>query len=276
MEPWSQLPGKVVLVTGASSGIGRGFCLDLANAGCHIIAAARRVDMLNSLCEEIIEINNRKKELMIITKAVVVELDVTSEDNVIAEAVQLAWNAFGRIDVLVNNAGIRGSINSAVNLSEEEWEKTMKTNLNGAWLVAKNVANLMAKIGIAGCIINISSVNGLNRVHTPGGAAYCSSKAALNTLTKVMALEIGKHRIRVNAIAPGLFKSEITKELVKKKGLNNAIRRTIPLMTTGEIDPALTSLIRYLIHDSSKYVSGNIFIVDSGYSLPGFPLFSCL
>lgn len=91
-----------------------------------------------------------------------------------------------------------------------------------------------------------------------------------------MALELGKYNIRVNAVAPGLFKSEITQELMEQKWLDNVAERTVPLRTFGTSDPALTSLIRYLIHHSSSYVSGNIFIADAGYTLPAFPIFSSL
>lgn len=91
-----------------------------------------------------------------------------------------------------------------------------------------------------------------------------------------MALELGKYNIRVNAVAPGLFKSEITQGLMEQEWLENVAERTVPLRTFGTSDPALTSLIRYLIHDSSNYVSGNIFIVDAGYTLPAFPIFSSL
>lgn len=91
-----------------------------------------------------------------------------------------------------------------------------------------------------------------------------------------MALELGEGNIRVNAIAPGIFKSEITEKLVEQDWLKNVATRTIPLKTFGTTDPALTSLVRYLVHDSSNYVSGNIFIVDAGYTLPGLPIFSSL
>ncbi|KAI7739326.1 hypothetical protein M8C21_020717, partial [Ambrosia artemisiifolia] len=125
-------------------------------------------------------------------------------------------------------------------------------------------------------IINISSVAGLQRTYTHGSLAYASSKSALNTMTKVMAMELGKHKIRVNCICPGLFKSEITKELVKKKGLKELASKILPLKEFGTTDPALTSLVRYLIHGSSDYVTGNIFIVDAGLSLLGVPLYSSL
>lgn len=112
LEPWGELAGKVVMVTGASSGIGRDFCSDLSKAGCRIIAAARRIDRLNSLCDEINGISSNSSNESTISsqeiQAVAIELDVSANDAAIEAAVQKAWNAFGRIDVLVNNAGIRG------------------------------------------------------------------------------------------------------------------------------------------------------------------------
>ncbi|KAK4726649.1 hypothetical protein R3W88_031566 [Solanum pinnatisectum] len=98
----------------------------------------------------------------------------------------------------------------------------------------------------------------------------------LDMLTKMMALELGIDNIRVNSIAPGVFKSEITESLMQKKWLPNVTRRTVPLRTFGTTDPALISVVRYLIHDSSEYVSGNVFIVDAGTTLPGVPIFSSL
>ena len=105
LEPWSQLNGKVAMVTGASSGIGREFCLDLAKAGCRIIAAARRNDRLESLCDQINRLTDRQSRL-----AVAVELDVSADGSAIEAAVRKAWDAFGTIDALINNAGVRGNL----------------------------------------------------------------------------------------------------------------------------------------------------------------------
>ncbi|KAK7255361.1 hypothetical protein RIF29_28770 [Crotalaria pallida] len=279
LEPWHNLAGKVVLVTGASSGLGSEFCLDLARAGCMIIAAARRVDRLQSLCDEINRMNLDDAgdgDGAGIIQAVAVELDVSADGPAIDRYVQKAWDAFGHIDVLINNAGVRGNVYSPLELPEEEWNQVFRTNLTGTWLVSKYVCLRMRDAQRKGTIINIASIAGLNRGQLPGGTAYAPSKAGVNVLTKMMALELGVHKIRVNSISPGLFKSEITEKLMQKDWLRNVELKTVPLRKFGTSDPALTSLIRYLIHDSSEYVSGNNFIVDSGTTLPGVPIYSSL
>ncbi|PIN25057.1 Reductase [Handroanthus impetiginosus] len=277
LEPWSHLDGKIIMVTGASSGLGLEFCLDLAKAGCRIVAAARRMDRLESLCEQINQMNEPTNDAEgDYRQAIAVELDVSANSRAIEASIKRAWDAFGHIDGLVNNAGVRGQVKSSLELSEEQWNHVVNTNLTGSWLVSKFVGTRMRKAGRGGSIINISSISGLNRAQLRGAVAYSSSKAGLDSMTKIMALELGDYNIRVNAIAPGLFKSEITEDLVQKKWLENVAKRTVPLRTFGTSDPALTSLVRYLIHDSSNYISGNIFIVDSGYTLPGFPIFSSL
>ncbi|KAL5997330.1 hypothetical protein ACLOJK_008260 [Asimina triloba] len=278
-EPWHRLPGKVVMVTGASSGLGREFCLDLAKAGCRIVAAARRTDRLESLCEEIQRLSSSPASTdaaISEAKCIAVELDVTASAALVVESVRKVWDAFGHIDVLVNNAGVRGTIHSPLSLSEDEWITAMKTNLTGSWLVAKYVCKLMLDAKQKGSIINISSIVGLDRGQTPGALAYAVSKTGVNAMTKVMAVELGVHNIRVNSISPGIFKSEITKGLVQKPWLSKVAYKTTPLRTYGTADPALTSLVRYLIHDSSEYVSGNLFVADAGATLPGVPIFSSL
>ncbi|KAM4079887.1 hypothetical protein ACJW30_09G148700 [Castanea mollissima] len=273
LEEWGELEGKVVIVTGASSGLGLGFCLDLAKAGCKIIAAARRADRLQSLCHQINHLSSSSSSS---PRAVAVELDLTADGPTIEKSVQKAWDVFGHIHALVNNAGIRGNVRSSLELSEEEWNQVFKTNLTGTWLVSKYICIRMRNAEQGGSIINISSISGLDGGLLPGGAAYGSSKAGLNTLTKVMALELGVYKIRVNSISPGLFKSEITQGLMQKDWLRNVERKTVPLREYGTADPTLTSLVRYLVRDSSEYVSGNIFIVDVGTTLPGVPIYSSL
>lgn len=134
----------------------------------------------------------------------------------------------------------------------------------------------MRDAGIKGSIINISSIFGLTRVQSNGSLAYSSSKAGMHAMTTVMALDFGPYDIRVNAIAPSIFQSEITKDLFQQQWLKDVVKKILPLQFTATVDPALTEVIRYLMHDSSKYITGNIFIVDSGTTLPGVPIFSRL
>ncbi|KAA8517927.1 hypothetical protein F0562_015385 [Nyssa sinensis] len=188
LEPWRHMNGKVVMVTGASSGIGRDFCLDLAKAGCKIIAAARRIERLESLCDEINQLafpDDPNPSRPSTLRAVAIELDVSAGGTTIDASVQRAWDAFGRIDALINNAGVRGGVHTPLDLSEEEWNNIVRTNLTGSWLVSKYVCIRMRDANIKGSIINISSIAGLNRGQLPGGVAYASSKAGVNTMTKV-------------------------------------------------------------------------------------------
>ncbi|KAK1382134.1 3-oxoacyl-[acyl-carrier-protein] reductase, chloroplastic [Heracleum sosnowskyi] len=272
LEAWSDLNGKVVLITGASSGSGRDFSIFLAKSGCKVIAAARRVDRLNSLCDMI----NSQSSLNT-PRAVALELDVTAEPPAIEAAVQKAWSAFGHIDVLINNAGLRGSTSSAMKLTKEQWDHVLKVNLYGAWICSKYVALQMQAAKQGGSIINISSISGLNRVQSNGTVAYSSSKAGMHAMTTVMALDLGTHNIRVNTIAPSIFRSEITEELLNQKWLLGVVKKIVPLpYHESTVETAFIPLIRYLIDDSSKYVTGNIFVVDGGSSLAGVPVYSSL
>ncbi|CAA6672314.1 unnamed protein product [Spirodela intermedia] len=255
--PWSSLEGKIVMVTGASSGIGRDFCLDLAAAGCRVVAATRRIDRLESLCAEI---NAREPPAL---RAVAVELDVSAEEATIAPAVERAWSAFGRIDSLVNNAGVRGDsrsrwCESPLETPDGEWTNVFATSVTGSWLVAKHVCKLMRDAKLGGSVVNISLTSGISRGQLPD--------------------QPRAYNIRVNSISPGIFKSEITEALVKKKWLKDVAAKIIPLKAHGTVDPALTSLLRYLIHDASNYVTGNIFVIDAGahsQESPSSPLSKC-
>lgn len=279
-QPWRRLEGKVVMVTGASSGIGRDLSLDLARAGCKIVAAARRTDRLKSLCDEINSFGSLPPTSSgpepSAVRAVAIELDVSARSSVIEASVQKAWDAFGRIDALINNAGVRGGIYGPLDWPEEEWNNLMATNLTGVWLVSKHVCKRMRDAKQKGSVINISSIAGTGRGQLPGSLAYSVSKTGVNAITRVMAVELGVHNIRVNSLSPGIFKSEITKGLMVKEWLDKVTEKIVPLKTFGTSDPALTSVVRYLVHDSSEYVSGNVFIIDAGATLPGVPLFSSL
>ncbi|KAH0972886.1 hypothetical protein GBA52_025042 [Prunus armeniaca] len=263
LEPWRDLHGKVVMVTGASSGLGREFCLDLAKAGCRIVAAARRIDRLQSVCDEInqptVTTPSSSSSSSSVngpgsSRAVAVELDISADGLAIEKSVNKAWDAFGASTPSLTMPVLEGP----------GWCQNM-------------FLHACADADQGGSIINVSSIAGLHRGYLPGAVAYNCSKAGVKTPWQRLWLwNWGVHKIRVNAISPGLFRSEITEGLMKKRLATQCGYENCPLRTYGTSDPALTSLVRYLVHDSSEYVSGNVYIVDAGATLPGVPIFSAL
>eukprot|EP00270_Netrium_digitus_P010599 TRINITY_DN3294_c0_g1_i4.p1 TRINITY_DN3294_c0_g1~~TRINITY_DN3294_c0_g1_i4.p1 ORF type:complete len:211 (-),score=53.95 TRINITY_DN3294_c0_g1_i4:757-1389(-) len=174
--------GKRALVTGSSSGLGRVFALELARRGCHVVVAARRLEKLDDLVKEISGFSSNGRDS---GRAFAVELNVRGKEVDVDAAVQRAWDAFNGLDVLVNNAGYRGRKADILELTEEEWDETMETNLRGCWLVSKAVVKRMASHGLKGSIINISSIAGSDGGLLPSAAAYTASKAGMIRFSNV-------------------------------------------------------------------------------------------
>ncbi|KAG6543695.1 hypothetical protein Mapa_014879 [Marchantia paleacea] len=272
------LNGKVSLVTGASSGIGRELALGLALHGCNVIACARRLPLLESLRSEVASLPwDQETGAPRPGKLAILRLDVSAEESAIDAAVEEGWKMFdGGIDVLVNNAGIRGPVKDPLDLDEGLWDETFSTNAKGPWLMVKAVGRRMRATKKEGSIITITSTAGLERSVLPGGLAYGTSKASANQLSKLLALELGKYRIRSNAIAAGLFRSDITDKLFEKSWWPKVAEKIVPVGRWGLVNPDLTSLVILLASDASAYVTGNVFIVDGGQSLPAVPVWSSL
>ncbi|KAL3679728.1 hypothetical protein R1sor_022684 [Riccia sorocarpa] len=271
------LSGKVVLVTGASSGIGKELALVLTKHGCSVIATARRLPLLHALQHEANSFSwDESSKLPRPGKLSILRLDVSADDAAIDAAADEGWKMFGGIDVLVNNAGVRGPVKSPLDWDEKLWNGTMDTNLRGPWLLTKAVGRRMRAAKRKGSIITVTSTAGLERSLLPGALAYSVSKAGANHLTKVLALEMGKYNIRVNAIAAGMFKSEITNDLFDKPWLPAVAKKIVPVGRWGIINPDLTSLVLLLASDASSYVTGNVFVVDGGQSLASVPVWSSL
>lgn len=248
------LEGKVVMVTGASSGFGQRFAPVLARQGAKLVVAARRRDPLLALEEEIESDGGR---------CLAVTMDVGNRES-ISEAFDQAEAAFGFVDVVVNNAGI-GLSAPFLQLSEEDWDKVLDTNLKGAFLVAQEGAKRMNQQGKHGSIINIASLLGL-RVASHL-SAYCSSKAGLVQLTKAMAVELAQYNIRVNAICPGYILTDINKDFFETDAGKRLITR-IPQKKLGDIDDLLGPLL-LLASDASKYMTGSVISVDGGHAVNG-------
>lgn len=246
------LAGKVVLVTGASSGFGQAFAPFLARQGAKLVVAARRRDPLLALEEQI------KSEG---GECVAVTMDVGDKASIVA-AYDEAEKAFGTVDVVVNNAGI-GLSAPFLKISEEDWDKVLNTNLKGAFLVGQEGARRMAEAGKPGAIVNVASVLGL-RV-TSRLAHYSASKGGLIHMTKAMALELADYNIRVNALAPGYILTDINRDYFETDGGKRMIQR-IPQKQLGTIEDLYGPLL-LLASDASRYMTGAVISVDGGHAV---------
>ena len=252
LEQLLRLEGRIALVTGASSGLGRHFANVLADAGASVALAARRLDRLRDLAGEI---KNRGG------RAVTCQLDV-SESQTIYDTFEQVEEKLGTVDILVNNAGI-AIAEPAIQVGEDEWDQVINTNLKGAWLVAQQTAKRLIAGGKPGSIINIASILGY-RV-AKGVSPYAASKAGLIQLTQSLALEWAQHDIRVNAIAPGYFLTEMNQEFFESKSrASDAIIQNIPQRRIGNPDE-LTGVLLLLASDASSYMTGSTIIVDGGH-----------
>jgi 3-oxoacyl-[acyl-carrier protein] reductase len=246
------LTGQVAFITGASSGLGRRFAEVLARRGAAVAIAARRVDRLRELESAIAAAGG---------KAVSVALDVTDANNIRA-ALDRAEQALGPVAILVNNAGITVG-KPFLEHTEEDWDSVLDTNLKGPFMLGQEAARRMAAAGKGGSIINIASV--LGTLVDPGVAAYCTSKSGIIQLTRSMARELARHKIRVNAIAPGWFKTDINRDYLESAP-GQALLKTIPQRRFGSEEDLDGALI-LLASDASRYMTGTVVTVDGGILL---------
>jgi 3-oxoacyl-[acyl-carrier protein] reductase len=244
------LAGRVALVTGASSGLGVQFAKALADNGAAVALVARRAERLGALKGEI-EKNG--------ARAVAIEADVTDR-AAMAAAFDAAEKAFGTVTILVNNAGIAQASHRAIEVPPEEWRKVLSVDLDAVFHWAQEGARRMLAANKKGCVINIASVLGLNV--SKGVAAYAVAKAGVIQATKVLALELAFKGVRVNAIAPGWFVTEINDEYLNSEA-GEKIKRDIPMGrfgAAGDLDGALL----LLASEAGRYITGATLVVDGG------------
>jgi NAD(P)-dependent dehydrogenase (short-subunit alcohol dehydrogenase family) len=244
-----RLDNKVAVVTGASSGLGVGFAIALAEAGADVVLAARRVDRLAAVAASVEAAGRR---------AITQRTDVSQPDECTA-LVQATVEAFGAVDVLVNNAGL-STASPATREDPDEFRRVVDVNLNGAYWMAQACARVMKP---GSTIINIGSVLGYTTDKNLPQAAYCSTKAAILGLTRELAQQWGGRKgIRVNALAPGYFPSEMTGQLPDDY-LAEMMERRVPMQRMGRIEELTPALI-FLASDASSYVNGIALPVDGG------------
>ena len=243
------LRGKHALVTGGGTGLGRAFALQLASSGASVTLAGRRMQPLEETAAAIHAQGGTAHP---------VRLDVSDSGSVAAAFAALPAPA----DILVNNAGFAADA-MLLDLPEDDWDAVFDANLKGAWLVARAAAQAMIAAGLRGSVINIASV--LGSAVQKGTAPYAAAKAGLIHLTRGMALEWARHGIRVNAIAPGYYYTDMAAGYLDSDSGRAMVKR-IPQRRLG--DPAdLGGALLLLASDASAYMTGSVVTVDGGLSL---------
>ena len=245
-----RLDGRTAMVTGASAGLGRHFAGVLAAAGAAVALTARRTDRLGEAVAGIEAAGGR---------AVAAAMDVTDRASVEA-AFDAVEAALGPATVLVNNAGI-ASPAPALEVEEDDWDAVVQTNLSGAWRVAQEAARRMVRAGTGGAIVNIASIVGQRQI--AGLVSYAAAKAGLIQVTKILALELAGHGIRVNALAPGYVETDMNREFFRAEAGQRIVKR-IPQRRLGAPED-LDGPLLLLASDASRYMTGAVVAVDGGH-----------
>jgi NAD(P)-dependent dehydrogenase (short-subunit alcohol dehydrogenase family) len=249
--PEFSLQDKVALVTGASRGIGRYLAAGLAKYGAHVIVTGRTVNQLEEAAQEVRQFGRQ---------CLVVPMDITRPSDIRA-GVEKAFEHFGRIEILVNNAGINIP-KPALEVTEEDWRRVIDSNLTGLFFCCQAVGRIMVNQK-RGKIINISSQTGTVAIQMR--AAYCASKAGVNLLTKVLALEWGPYNINVNAVAPTFIETPMTKPMLENPAFREMVLNKILLGRVGQPKDVLGAVI-YLASEASSLVTGHVLLVDGGWT----------
>ena len=263
-DPLFDISNKTVIVTGASSGLGVTFAKFLAERGANVAITARRIEKLNDLNKQLIENG---------FSSVPVQCDVTNS-NQVKELFDKTEKKFGRVDILVNNAGqIAEAGTVPEKITDDMFEQTVKVNLMGLWFCCREAGQRMLSDGLGGSIINLSSVAGLNGMRGMP-AAYQATKGAVTNLTKSLAASWADRGIRVNAIAPGWFPSEMTGAWVRNSAFRKHISANSPMGRIGKPEE-LNGALLLLASQASSFINGEIISVDGGVNAStGLPFFN--
>ena len=263
-DPLFDISNKTVIVTGASSGLGVTFAKFLAERGANVVITARRIEKLNDLTQELIRSG---------FSSIAVQCDVTQSSQV-KELFDKTEKKFGRVDILVNNAGQIAEAGAVPEkITDDMFEQTVKVNLMGLWFCCREAGQRMLSDGLGGSIINLSSVAGLNGMRGMP-AAYQSTNGAVTNLTKSLAASWADRGVRVNAIAPGWFPSEMTGAWVRNSAFRKHISANSPMGRIGKPEE-LNGALLLLASQASSFINGEIISVDGGVNAStGLPFFN--
>lgn len=247
------LKNRVVVITGSSSGLGKQMAYAFAKQSANLVLLARRIEKLNELSQEI-------KALGV--DALAIKCDVT-KPNEIEESAKKVKEYYGKVDILVNCAGSAKN-NGVLNMTDEEWNFTIDTDLNSVFYVTRAYANIM-KENNYGRIINIASIYGMVGNTALDTVAYHSSKGGVINFTRAVAAELAKYNITCNAICPGYFETELTRDTLNTKEFTDYMKLTVPLGRYGK-EGELNAGAIFLASDEASYVTGVILPIDGGYT----------
>lgn len=247
------LKNRVAVVTGASSGLGRQMAIAFAKQGASLAILARRKDRLESVKKEIEENGS---------ECLAIKCDVTNVEN-IKLAAQEIENKFGKVDILVNCAGSAKN-NGVLNMTDEEWQFTMDIDLNSVFYVTREFATIMKKNNY-GRIINIASMYGMVGNMAMDTVAYHTSKGGVINFTRAVASELAKYNITCNAICPGYFETELTRDTLRTPEFTSYMKSTVPIGRYGH-EGELNAGAIFLASDEASYVTGAILPIDGGYT----------
>ncbi|MDC1295416.1 SDR family oxidoreductase [Myxococcota bacterium] len=247
-----RLDGQTIAVTGASSGFGHHFAGVLASAGARVVLGARRVEKIEARVEEIRAAGG---------EAIGLPLDVTNRES-LEQFLDGAWDLAGRLDCLIQNAGVEAGAKTFDMIDEEDWDFVLDTNLKSVWLGAKLYAERVKAHGQeGGNIVNVGSISAIRTIK--GQFPYAVSKAGLHKATEVLALEAAKLGIRVNTLAPGYILTDVSRVLLESPG-SDAFRKGIPQRRYGEFGD-LDGPLLLLASEASTYMTGSTVVVDGGH-----------
>jgi 3-oxoacyl-[acyl-carrier protein] reductase len=247
------IKGKVAIVTGAGGGVGKAISKRLSSEGCKVIMLGRNRTKLQKAASEI---GNKRNTMTVIA-------DITKEAEVLS-VIDQTINSYDKIDILINNAGIINDPMPFHEMSEDQWDNLVNTNLFGMFRMTKAVIPVMMENG-SGNIVNVSSVLGIRSIPRVPLSVYAVTKAGVIMFTRSIAVEYGQYKIRCNCVAPSTIRSSIIEPYLQDEEAKKLLESTFPLHVIGEPED-ISGAVAYLCSDDSKWVTGTIMMVDGGLS----------